>query len=66
MGSDSSEPETKEASSNTKKFMQSASMLEKLAAMNATKTELRHKVVYYKVCACDHREGPVTIQQQVL
>ena len=44
MGIDSSEPdlEAKEASSNKKKFMQSASMMKKLVAMNATqKTELR-------------------------
>ena len=41
MESDSSEPEAKEASSNKKKFVQSTSMLEKLAAMNATKTKLR-------------------------
>ena len=37
MGSDSCEPEAKEASSNKKKFVQLASMLEKLAAVNATK-----------------------------
>ena len=41
MGIDSSEQEAKEASSNKNKFVQSASMLEKLAAINATKTELK-------------------------
>ena len=41
MGIDSSELEAKEASSNKMKFLQSASMLEKLAAMSATKIELR-------------------------
>ena len=38
MGSDSSKPEAKEASSNKRN---SCSMLEKLVAMNAMKTELR-------------------------
>ena len=38
---DSSEQEAKEASSSKKKFVQSASMLEKLAAMNASATESR-------------------------
>ena len=41
MGIDFSGEKTKEASSNKKNFVQSASMLEKLAAMNAIKTELR-------------------------
>ena len=34
MGSDSSEPEAKEASSNKRKFVPLDSMLEKLAAVN--------------------------------
>ena len=41
MGIDSSEQEAKEASSNKKKFVQSASMLTKLAEMNAMKAELK-------------------------
>ena len=35
MGSDSREPEAKEASSHRKKIVRSASLLEKLVAMNA-------------------------------
>ena len=41
IGIDSSEQEAKEASSNKKKFVQSASMLMKLAEMNAMKAELK-------------------------
>ena len=41
MGIDSSEQEAKEASLSKKKFVQSASMLEKLVAMNTMETELR-------------------------
>ena len=41
MGIDSSEQEAKEGSSNKKKFVQSASMLTKLAEMNAMKAELK-------------------------
>ena len=82
MGSDSSKPEPKETSS---KFVQSISILEKLAAMNAMKTDsgLRQdslviiitmdticnsverayfdRVINYKKCAHDHREGSVVI-----
>ena len=43
MGSDYSEPEAKEASSNERN---SCSMLEKLLAMNATKTELRQYIQF--------------------